>query len=57
MNQQDGGVDHLPAVAHQYLVQSGDRVALLRVSQFGSDFKSTAGDAKVFADLQQALEK
>ncbi|MEY9888805.1 hypothetical protein ABIA31_002453 [Catenulispora sp. MAP5-51] len=57
VRQQDGGVDHLPSIDHRYLVQSGNRVALLRAMQFGTDFESTSGDAKVLADLQAALEK
>jgi hypothetical protein len=57
VKQQDGGVDHLPSIDHRYLVQSGNRVALLRAMQFGTDFESTSGDAKVLADLQAALEK
>ncbi|MEY9925498.1 hypothetical protein ABH926_000118 [Catenulispora sp. GP43] len=57
INQQHSSVDNLPSVEHTWVVRVGDRVAMLRVSQFGSDFKSTAGDKKVFADLQAALEK
>lgn len=56
VTQQDGGVNHLPSVGHQYLVQADNRVALLRVMQFGTDFQSTVGDAKVLAEMQQALE-
>jgi hypothetical protein len=57
VTQPDGGVEHLPSVAHMWLAQSGNRVAVLRLMQFGTDYKSTSGDAKVLADLQQALEK
>jgi hypothetical protein len=57
ITQQVSPVDKLPSVDHDWLVQSGNRVALLRVEQFGSDFRSTADDAKVLAQMQQALEK
>jgi hypothetical protein len=56
-NQQDSGADGgRPAVSHSWLVRSGNRVALLSVSKFGEDYPGT-NDAKVLADLLQALEK
>jgi hypothetical protein len=57
VTQQDGGTDHLQQVQHVWLAQSGNRIAFLRTMQFGTDFKSTSGDAKVLAEMQQALEK
>jgi len=57
ITQQVSPVDHLPSVDHSWLVRSGNRVALLRVDQFGSDFRSTADDVKILAQMRQALEK
>lgn len=57
LTQRQSGVDGMPLVTHNYLVRAGNRVALLRVTQFGDDFRSTAGDATLLAELRQALEK
>lgn len=55
--QQDSGVRHLPSDTHDFVVQSGNRVALLTVNQFGTAFTDTTDDLKVLADMRQALEK
>jgi len=48
---------HMPSVSHSYLVQDGNRVAVLRVMQWSDDLRSTAQDAKVLNELEQALKK
>ena len=53
--QQVSPVDKLPETVHGWLVQSGNRVAVLRVDQFGSDFRSTANDLDVLSEMRQAL--
>jgi hypothetical protein len=54
--QQDSSLDGRPAVNHSWLVQSGNRVAVFDTERLDKDFTGTS-DAKVLADLLQALEK
>jgi len=56
LHQQDSGIDGRPAINHHWLVQSGNRVALLDTERLDKDFPGT-NDAKVLADLLHALEK
>ncbi|NUR60503.1 MAG: hypothetical protein HOV87_17850 [Catenulispora sp.] len=44
-------------VDHMWVVRSGSRVTLLRVSQSGDAFKSTAGDKTVLENLEKALQQ
>uniref|UniRef100_UPI001891072A hypothetical protein n=1 Tax=Catenulispora pinisilvae TaxID=2705253 RepID=UPI001891072A len=51
-----GNKDAVTSYAHGYLVQVGDRVAVLRVNQMDADsMQSTANDELVLADMEQAL--
>lgn len=56
MHQRNGGSDGPPAVSHSWLVQAGNRVALLNTEMLGADFPDT-NDAKVLSDMLRALEK
>jgi len=57
VTQPSGAPGLAESVDHWYVVQSGNRVSMFRVMQFGDDFKSTAGDKTVLQDLEAALRK